>query len=115
MKAAPPRGVEREARRIDALRKELNAYVEALHKRRSTGDTMFQATSRLIGLRDVPCVELHWPSLDALDADTLVTLRDLVDRLATAEAALGEAVGPAWELYVEPTGRQHGSRRCSAP
>jgi hypothetical protein len=93
----PPDEWEREARRLEVLRNELNAYVEALHKRRNAGDTVFQATSRLIGLQDVPRVALHWPSPDALDADALAALRDVVDRLATAAAALGQITGHAWE------------------
>jgi len=88
---------EREARRLAELRNQLNAYVRALHQKRATGETVFQATSRLIGLRDVPRVELRWPAPDALDADALAALRDLVDRLATAGATCGEVRGHAWE------------------
>jgi very-short-patch-repair endonuclease len=88
---------EREARRLAELRNELNAYVQALHKRRSTGETVFQATSRLIGLRDAPRVHLRWPAPDALNADALAALRDLVARLATAGATCGEVKGHAWE------------------
>ena len=88
---------EREARRLAELRNELNAYVQALHQRRYTGETVFQATSRLIGLRDAPRVDLRWPAPDALDADGLAALRDLVARLATAGATCGEVKQHAWE------------------
>ena len=88
---------EREARRLAELRTELNAYVQALHKKRSTGETVFQATSRLIGLRDAPRVDLRWPAPDALDADGLAALRDLVERLATAGATCGVVKGHPWE------------------
>ncbi len=88
---------EREARRLAELRNELNAYVHALHQKRTTGETVFQATSRLIGLRDAPRVDLRWPGPDALDADGLVALRDLVERLATAGTTCAEVRGHAWE------------------
>ena len=88
---------ERLARRLAELRSDLNAYVGALHQKRSTGETVFQATSRLIGLRDVRRVDLQWPGPDALDADRLVALRDLVDRLATAGEPCGRIPGHPWE------------------
>lgn len=88
---------ERKAHRLAELRRELNAYVQALHERRSTGETVFQATSRLIGLRDAPRVDLRWAAPDALDTDGLAALRDLVERLATAGATCGEVKGHAWE------------------
>lgn len=89
-------GWEREARRLTGLRNELNAYVRALHGDRLTGDTVFRATSRLIGLRDVARVDLSWPEPDALDAEEVASLRDLVERLSTAGAACGEVRGHAW-------------------
>jgi very-short-patch-repair endonuclease len=88
---------EREAHRLADLRSKLNAYVRALHQVRSTGETVFQATSRLIGLREAPRVDLRWPASDALDAEGLATLRDVADRLATAGASCGEVKGHAWE------------------
>jgi very-short-patch-repair endonuclease len=87
---------EREARRLQELRGGLNDYVRALHVRRSTGETVFKATSRLIGLRDAPRVELRWPDADALDAEALQRLRDLVARVATAGSACGAVQGHPW-------------------
>ncbi|MGH9349416.1 MAG: DUF4011 domain-containing protein [Vicinamibacterales bacterium] len=86
----------READRLSSLRRELNAYVRALHQQWPNGDTVFRATSRLIGLRDVPRVPLRWDAPDALDSEQLHALRDLVDRLATAGKACGEVSGHAW-------------------
>ena len=103
---------EREARRLESLRNELNVYVHTLHKRCNNGETVFQAISRLIGLRDVPSVDLHWPSPDTIDVDQLAGLRDLVDRLAVTGAAIDQMSGrafaavrctewtPAWEKEV---------------
>jgi very-short-patch-repair endonuclease len=87
---------ERQARQLEELRNELNTYVQALHQKRSTGETVFQARSRLIGLRDTPRVDLRWSTPDALDAEAFAALRDLVERLATAGAACGQVPGNAW-------------------
>jgi len=91
-----PEAWEREAQNLENLRNQLNTYVEALHKQRKTGETVFQATSRLIGLRDVLAVDLRWDSPDVLDIDLLNGLRDLVERLATVGGALGEVPGHPW-------------------
>jgi very-short-patch-repair endonuclease/DNA polymerase III delta prime subunit len=91
-----------EATRLDTLRNDLNIYVEALHKKRSTGETVFQATSRLIGLRDVPHVNLNWPGNEVVDAEALAGLRDTVERVATAGSACGEVKSHIWrEVNVE--------------
>lgn len=87
----------RQAMKLAELRNELNEYVHALHRRRPTGDTVFEATSRLIGLREVPQVGLRWSSPEAHDADALMVLRDEVERLATAAAACGEVQRHAWD------------------
>lgn len=86
----------REARRLASLRKDLNSYATALHQKRSSGETVFQVTSRLIGLRETPRVDLRWDSPDELDADQLSNLRDLVDRLTTAGSTCGHISGNAW-------------------
>ena len=107
-----PEEWEREAKLLEKMRNELNAYVQALHMRRSTGETVFQAVSMLIGLQGTPSVALSWPSLDYFDAEGLAKLRALVERLMTVAASVGDisehpwsAVGhddwnPAWEKQV---------------
>jgi len=94
---------EREARRLEGLRNELNAYVLALHKPRGTGESVFQATSQLIGLRDVRPVSLRWESPDAFTPDGLSDLRDLVDRVATAGHALGNVRDHPWAAVGSQT------------
>ena len=86
----------REAARLSELRKNLNAYASALHRKRSTGETIFQATSRLIGLRNVPRVDLRWASPEDLGADEIAALRDLVDRLTTAASECRSVSDHAW-------------------
>lgn len=91
-----PENWRHEAERLAALRGELNDYVNALHLRRFTGETIFEATSKLIGLRNARSVGLHWPSPDSLDSEGLANLRDLVDRLAKAGGAVGGISGHPW-------------------
>jgi len=87
---------QREARHLGELRRELNTYARALHVPRATGDTAFRALSRLTGLRSVPRVALRWEDPEALDADDVAALRDVVARLATAGAACGVVQGHPW-------------------
>ncbi|NKB72868.1 MAG: DUF3320 domain-containing protein [Candidatus Latescibacteria bacterium] len=87
---------ERQASQLENLRAELNTYVRALHRRRSTGETVFQATSYLIGLRDVQPVALQWDTPDAFTADQLAEIRVLVERTATAGAACGDLKVHPW-------------------
>jgi very-short-patch-repair endonuclease len=87
---------ERKARLLSEMRQELNAYVRALHRRWPSGDTMFEVTSRLIGMRKARRAPLEWESPEAMDADRLDGLRDLVGKLSTAGAACGDMAGHPW-------------------
>ncbi|MCP3904634.1 MAG: DUF4011 domain-containing protein, partial [Planctomycetes bacterium] len=91
-----PEEWSREARRLEDLRNELNAYVRALHARHPNGESIFQVTSRLIGLRDVERLDLSWSASDAPDHDRLNELRDVVERLVTAGAEIGDVEAHAW-------------------
>lgn len=87
---------EREAARLGALRKDLNTYVEALHRPRATGESVFQGTSRLIGLREAREVPLQWDSAEAFTREELDRLRDIVDRMQVAGQTCGGAHGNPW-------------------
>ena len=100
----------RETERLAALRSSLNGYVHALHDRRSTGETVFQATSRLIGLRDIPRVELRWPGPEALEEARLSAIRDAVERLATAGANCGEVAHHPLSTNVEKWSRMNAEK-----
>lgn len=97
MEPTSPEGWEREARRLEELRQDLNRYVRTLHERHPAGHSVFQATSRLIALRNVERVDLRWESPDAIDVDTLVRLREITDQLAAAAGACETLRGNAWE------------------
>jgi very-short-patch-repair endonuclease len=87
---------QREARRLEELRRELNAYARALHQPRRLGRSVFQVTASLIGLRQAPRVTLGYPQPEAIDADRFQALQDLIERARTAGAACGLAPGHAW-------------------
>ena len=87
---------EREAHRLEELRAELNDYVQALHRRRASGETVFQAISRLIGLRNVPRVNLQWPSPDDIDPNRLEAMRELVARMAVTVKECGNIADHPW-------------------
>ncbi len=105
---------KKEADRLASLRNELNAYVDALHAPHPSGDSVFRATSRLIGLRDVPSIPLSWPSHADITSEQLADLREVVKHLATAAAAVGSiadnpwratahsAWTPVWEAKAKP-------------
>ena len=84
------------ARDLDEVRSRLNAYVEALHCERPSGETVFQVLSRLIGLAVAPKVELGWADVAQTPASKLQAARERVaDVQAAAESA---AVGPTHSL-----------------
>ena len=85
-----------EADRLASLRNELNAYVDALHAPHPSGESVFRATSRLIGLRDVPSIPLSWPSHAEITSEQLADLREVVRHLATAAAAVGSIADNPW-------------------
>lgn len=85
-----------EAQKLAATRKELNAFVTALHAVRESGESVFHGISQLIGLRDVPHVKLHWPSVANIDRQRLTALRETVRRLQLAGAQIGHPTTNAW-------------------
>lgn len=74
-----PDGWECEAQKLADLRAELNAYVEALHRRRSAGFSVFDAIARLsAGDRSSPRLPLDPARVEALTPAELATWRDVV-------------------------------------
>jgi len=92
---------QREASRLEALRNQLNAYVEALHLERTSGETVYQVTSRLVGLRQVRRLPMRWSSPDDVGAERLSHLRDTIQRLCTAAEACGNIADHAWRAVRE--------------
>lgn len=86
----PPEDWEREAGRLAVLRSDLNAYVEALHQRRSFGESVFQVTSRLIGLRNVRAIDLGLSSPATISREQADRWHDLIEQMRVA----GDEAGP---------------------
>jgi len=89
-----PGAWEREAKKLAALRRELDRYVDAIHRERKIGESVFEATSELVGLRDVPGFALDAVTVADLDETRLDRLRETVDRLATAAREAGDLHDP---------------------
>ena len=90
------------ARKLDALRRDLNGCADALHGRRVCGYSVFTATSQLIGHRNAPPVALGWEAPDAIDSDQLQELRTAVAQLGTAGAALEGLRDHPWRAVRNP-------------
>ncbi|MFI4860801.1 MAG: DUF3320 domain-containing protein [Phycisphaerales bacterium JB063] len=85
--ALDPAGWEQQAEQLQSTRDAINALVAALHEEHPIGLSFYQATATLIGLRDVPALDLDLADITALGADTLKAMRESADKLATAATA----------------------------
>lgn len=84
------------AARAGELRAQLNMYVDALHRPRSIGESVYQGIDRLIGLRAAPLVPLRWATPDAVDAAQLARLRDTARELAATGGDVGSPGAHPW-------------------
>lgn len=91
-----PQDWEQEAAKLAGLRSELNTYVEALHRPRSFGESVFQATSRLIGLRDVQPIAQKFPSPDNITREQRDRWYELIEQMRTAITVTGPRTDCAW-------------------
>lgn len=117
--AGQPAQWDHDAARVQQLRSELNGYVDALHRERDTGLTVFHALARSLALRGVPRVALQWDgaSVDAAAREQMV---EVIRRLATVGAQCGDPAThpwrhvkrtdwtPAWKAEVEAALQQLG-------
>ena len=84
------------ANNLDGVRDCLSAYVEALHRGRPSGESVFEVLSRLIGLGAGPTVELGWSEIAATHAQTLQRVQRTAQE--TRASAVGAVVGPTHPL-----------------
>ncbi len=84
---------EKDAFKLERLRHSLNEYVHALHKIMPIGMSVFQATSKLVGLRDAKRIPFTWKSSHNLDAAALEAMNDAVNRMRVAGDACGGPCG----------------------
>ncbi|MHB8782936.1 MAG: DUF3320 domain-containing protein [Desulfobacteria bacterium] len=85
-----------EAKKLAATRKELNAFVSALHAVRESGESVFHGISQLIGHRDIVLIKLQWSSAARIDRQRLNNLREIVRKLQLAGAQIGHPTTNAW-------------------
>ena len=74
--------------RLRLRRDELNAYVEALHRRYPNGWTPYLALGIALKATDSPAPGLAWPERDAHDAQTLHDLEELAGELGLVFASV---------------------------
>ena len=89
----PDGAYEEEAERLYALRRELNGYVQALHRRRPCGFSAWEAITRYEACLDAPADICFLPEdVRDLTARTVQVWEDIAEEMQTAAAACG---GPA--------------------
>lgn len=90
-KEAPPEGWNDRLGELEALRRQLNGYAERLHHVYPLGMTIFEVTSRLIGLQDVP----YFPS--SLECELTSARLKSTQEAALAWEQASYEVGPVSE------------------
>ncbi|SFM91665.1 Part of AAA domain-containing protein [Variovorax sp. OV329] len=78
-----------EARRLKAVRDELNSYVERLHFRFANGMTIYEAIGRVVDGEAIPRLGLSWSVANAHDATTMDLMRSVAERLDVNANAVG--------------------------
>jgi very-short-patch-repair endonuclease len=81
------------ARKLDQVRSRLNAYVEAIHRIRPSGESIFRVLSGLIGLEAGPKLDLGWRQIDRTSAEELVSARAVLPEARAAAAETGGVAG----------------------
>ncbi|NUQ01843.1 MAG: DUF4011 domain-containing protein, partial [Armatimonadetes bacterium] len=103
--AAPrvPEEWAREAERLTALRRGLNHYVEALHRPRATGESLFAALTRLMELRGGPSPRIAWAAHGPWDAARLELLNATARELQETVQRQPHLADSPWQDVTTPT------------
>ncbi len=99
--AAEPEQWPRVSERVEVLRGSLNDYVEALHRRRPSGETAYRGLSYLIGHTNVPLVRIELGSPREMDEARVEKLRELAQRVRTVGGALGDPKVHPWRFVAQ--------------
>jgi len=112
---------EKRAGDLNGLRRDLNEYVRALHRRYPSGETPFAALARLTSLEDTPSVEMGWTDVERTTEERLAAARAAARGLAEAADRAGvgpehpflpvghEDYTPQWQRDAEAALRELGS------
>lgn len=98
--AVEPEHWPRVTERVAQLRGSLNNYVEALHCRRPSGESVYRGLSYLIGHTDVPLVPVELGLPSKMDEARLAKLRDVAQRIRTIGGALGDVKVHPWRFVA---------------
>jgi very-short-patch-repair endonuclease len=79
-----------EAARLEALRTQLNGYVERLHRRYPNGLCVYEAIGKVVVGQDLPVLQLSWASAQVHDAATVRQLREAAELLDVHAKVVGE-------------------------
>ncbi|WP_349361325.1 DUF4011 domain-containing protein [Stappia sp.] len=79
--------------RLRLRRDELNAYVEALHRRHANGWSPFMALGLALHKAEMPAPELAWSERETRDAEALRALEDLAENLGHVFASVERRPG----------------------
>lgn len=82
---------------LQGQRNELNAYVEALHRSRSIGFSLFEGSARAHELRGLPGVSVDRGDLDSMDAETYRSLLDAAEAFAHRARAIEPLTDCPWQ------------------
>ncbi len=94
---ANPQNWQQEADRLATLRNELNGYVNALHRKRGIGHSLFYGLARLTAVRKAPAVVFFDTAVVAnLSPERLRTWTDLAHQLRIAGEGCGHPHGNIW-------------------
>jgi very-short-patch-repair endonuclease len=86
---APPDGWQAHADQLQETRSQLNALVDALHRDRPIGMSVFQVGCELVERKGTPQIDLGLDDIADLTAERFAQMSEAVDRLATAATAVG--------------------------
>ena len=89
VKQHSPENFNRDAKRLFKLRKQLNVYVEALHKSYPFGLSMYQAITKYLHIETNDQLKFPTTLLDNLTEDKLLEWQDAVDVLVSVGNAFG--------------------------
>lgn len=84
---------ERETRRLQQVRDELNQLVCALHETHRNGMSVRSALALAAGMADIPAAELSWPSADQHDREAYEKLLAIGERIDLNAAEIGNVAG----------------------
>ena len=86
---APPGNWQTHAEQLQQAREQLNAMVQAMHRDRTIGLSVYQSACILTEMRDTPEIDLALQNVTDLTPQRFSAMQETVGRLATASHSVG--------------------------